>query len=278
MKKEVGIMKNIEKISIIIADSDADAMASEIMREAGRGDFEIMDTVQDGETALASIRKYKPDIVLIDICLPGIDGLGVIEQICSDEDMKDTSFIVVTSVGSQRLIRCAFDIGATFYILKPYIPEMLAQRVKQVYRNVKQQKNCTIDELIYANDMDKQKAINSSIESDVTDIIRDIGIPANIKGYQYIREGIIMAVNDVNMLNYITKLLYPTIAKKYKTTSSSVERAIRHAIEVAWNRGQIDVINDIFGYTVNAGKGKPTNSEFIALIADKLRIEYKKRA
>ena len=110
------------------------------------------------------------------------------------------------------------------------------------------------------------------------DIIRDIGIPANIKGYQYIREGIIMAVNDVNMLNYITKLLYPTIAKKYKTTSSSVERAIRHAIEVAWSRGQIDVINDIFGYTVNAGKGKPTNSEFIALIADKLRIEYRKRA
>lgn len=271
-------MKNIEKISIIIADSDADAMASEIMRETGRGEFEIMDTVQDGETALTSIRKYKPDIVLIDICLPGIDGLGVIEQICSDEDMKDTCFIVVTSVGSQRLIRCAFDIGATFYILKPYITEMLVQRVKQVYRNVKQQKSCTIDELIYANDIDKQKAINSSIESDVTDIIRDIGIPANIKGYQYIREGIIMAVNDVNMLNYITKLLYPTIAKKYKTTSSSVERAIRHAIEVAWNRGQIDVINDIFGYTVNAGKGKPTNSEFIALIADKLRIEYKKRA
>jgi len=120
--------------------------------------------------------------------------------------------------------------------------------------------------------------IENTIESDVTDIIRDIGIPANIKGYQYIREGIIMAVNDVNMLNYITKLLYPTIAKKYKTTSSSVERAIRHAIEVAWNRGQIDIINDLFGYTVNAGKGKPTNSEFIALIADKLRIEYKKRA
>ena len=120
--------------------------------------------------------------------------------------------------------------------------------------------------------------VANNIESDVTDIIRDIGIPANIKGYQYIREGIIMAVNDVNMLNYITKLLYPSIAKKYKTTSSSVERAIRHAIEVAWNRGQIDVINDIFGYTVNAGKGKPTNSEFIALIADKLRIEYRKRA
>jgi two-component system response regulator (stage 0 sporulation protein A) len=117
-----------------------------------------------------------------------------------------------------------------------------------------------------------------SLESDVTDIIRDIGIPAHIKGYQYIREGIIMSVKDANMLNYITKLLYPTIAKKYRTTSSSVERAIRHAIEVAWTRGKIEVIEEMFGYTVSAGKGKPTNSEFIALIADKLRLEYKMRA
>ena len=118
----------------------------------------------------------------------------------------------------------------------------------------------------------------SSIENDVTEIIREIGIPAHIKGYQYIREGIIMAINDMNMLNFITKLLYPSIAKKYKTTSSSVERAIRHAIEVAWGRGKIEVIEEMFGYTVSAGKGKPTNSEFIALIADKLRIEYKMHA
>ena len=113
------------------------------------------------------------------------------------------------------------------------------------------------------------------LESDVTRIIRELGIPAHIKGYQYIREGIMMAVNDMNMLNLITKLLYPSIAKKYKTTSSSVERAIRHAIEVAFSRGRMDVLEDMFGYTVHAGKGKPTNSEFIALIADKLRLEYK---
>ena len=113
-----------------------------------------------------------------------------------------------------------------------------------------------------------------NLEGEVTEIIREIGIPAHIKGYQYIREGIMMAVEDPNMLNYITKLLYPTIAKKYKTTSSSVERAIRHAIEVAWSRGKMDVIQELFGYTIHAGKGKPTNSEFIALIADKLRLEY----
>ena len=112
------------------------------------------------------------------------------------------------------------------------------------------------------------------IQKDVTKIIRDLGIPAHIKGYQYIREGIIMAIHDVNMMNYITKLLYPTIAQKYKTTSSSVERAIRHAIEVAWSRGKIELLEEMFGYTISAGKGKPTNSEFIALIADKLRLEY----
>ena len=271
-------MKENETISIIIADTNADAMASELMRGTGRKDFQIVDIVEDGEAALTSIRRYRPDIVLIDICLPGIDGLGVIEQICCEEKITDVCFVVVTSVGSQRLIRCAFDLGATYYMLKPYVSDLLPVRVKQIYTSIACQKDCTIEELIYANELTIQSDINSNIESDVTDIIRDIGIPANIKGYQYIREGIIMAVNDINMLNYITKLLYPTIAKKYKTTSSSVERAIRHAIEVAWNRGQIDVINNIFGYTISAGKGKPTNSEFIALIADKLRIEYKKRA
>ena len=118
----------------------------------------------------------------------------------------------------------------------------------------------------------------NTLEADITSIIREIGIPAHIKGYQYIREAIMMTVNDMNLLNYITKLLYPTIAKKYKTTSSSVERAIRHAIEVAWNRGKIDVLEEMFGYTISAGKGKPTNSEFIALIADKLRLEYRMHA
>ncbi|MBQ8924186.1 MAG: sporulation initiation factor Spo0A C-terminal domain-containing protein, partial [Lachnospiraceae bacterium] len=128
------------------------------------------------------------------------------------------------------------------------------------------------------SEKNEEHYMDNSLENDVTEIIRELGIPAHIKGYQYIREGIIMAINDMNMLNYITKLLYPTIAKKYKTTSSSVERAIRHAIEVAWSRGKIEVIEDMFGYTVSAGKGKPTNSEFIALIADKLRIEYNLRA
>jgi two-component system response regulator (stage 0 sporulation protein A) len=253
-------------------------MARQLIDNMTRGEINILDKVDDGEAAIESIIKYKPDVVLLDICLPTIDGLGIMERIKEIGGFEETIFIIVTSVSSQRLIRCAFDLGATYYVLKPYNEIQLAHRLRQIYDRKIENDAESESKLVCISskvNMDKEE---KSLESDVTDIIRDIGIPANIKGYQYIREGIIMAVNDANMLNYITKLLYPSIAKKYKTTSSSVERAIRHAIEVAWSRGQIDVINDMFGYTISAGKGKPTNSEFIALIADKLRIEYRKRA
>ena len=167
----------------------------------------------------------------------------------------------------------AFNLGADYYIMKPCNPDILSKRIMQVAGLSGWETDTCPD-----GGKSAELCEISSIENDVTEIIREIGIPAHIKGYQYIREGIIMAINDMNMLNFITKLLYPSIAKKYKTTSSSVERAIRHAIEVAWGRGKIEVIEEMFGYTVSAGKGKPTNSEFIALIADKLRIEYKMHA
>ena len=174
----------------------------------------------------------------------------------------------------------AFNLGADYYVMKPCNPKVLAKRIIQI-ADLSKTGEMTEERKEEDKDLPGGQMYDygmHSIENDVTEIIREIGIPAHIKGYQYIREGIMMAVNDMNMLNYITKLLYPSIAKKYKTTSSSVERAIRHAIEVAWGRGKIDVIEDMFGYTVSAGKGKPTNSEFIALIADKLRIEYKMHA
>lgn len=265
-------------INIVVANSDSEQIARQIETYSRDNEMKVVDMVSTGEEAIDSIKLNKPDIVIIDICLQGIDGLGVMEHISEIPEYSDTIFVVLTSVSSQRLIRCAFEMGATYYILKPYNPMQLISRLRQMF--VKRQENRVeaAGELKCMSVHSAADRADSNIESDVTDIIRDIGIPANIKGYQYIREGIIMAVHDANMLNYITKLLYPTIAKKYKTTSSSVERAIRHAIEVAWSRGQIETINDLFGYTVNAGKGKPTNSEFIALIADKLRIEYKMRA
>ena len=155
---------------------------------------------------------------------------------------------------------------------------MNANKEFQIMITVPSTKNAK-DSTVKATEKKEQtQEVIHDLEKDVTDMIHEIGVPAHIKGYQYIREAIMMTVNDINLLNYITKLLYPTIAKKYKTTSSSVERAIRHAIEVAWNKGQIDVLEDMFGYTISAGKGKPTNSEFIALIADKLRLEYRMQA
>ena len=159
--------------------------------------------------------------------------------------------------------------------MKPYDIDILAKRIITIY----DRKNKEVDNIRMVSEKNvANRYFETNLENDVTSIIREIGIPAHIKGYQYVREAIIMAVKDINMLNYITKLLYPTIAKQYKTTSSSVERAIRHAIEVAWNRGRIDVTEEMFGYTVNAGKGKPTNSEFIALVSDKLRLDYRMRA
>ena len=214
-------------------------------------------------------------MVLLDICLPVMDGLGVMETIRDSGDCPETLFVVITSVGSQRLIRCAFDLGASFYVLKPYNSDQLVARLKQMQERKQEILAEMSNDLICIPNKSMTNNVANNIESDVKDIIRDIGIPANIKGYQYIREGIIMAVNDVNMLNYITKLLYPKIS----LITSICPRFHATSIACLIARSTLDdVVNDIFGYTVNAGKGKPTNSEFIALIADKLRIEYRKRA
>ncbi len=207
---------NNQEISIIIADSDCELIARQLTAANTRTGMRVLDKVSDGESAIESIKKYQPDVVLLDICLPVLDGLGVMEQIRESGECPDTLFVIVTSVGSQRLIRCAFELGASFYVLKPYNSEQLIARIHQIYNRRKEVQTEISKDLICIQNREELSGAANNIESDVTDIIRDIGIPANIKGYQYIREGIIMAVNDVNMLNYITKLLYPTIAKKYK--------------------------------------------------------------
>lgn len=260
-----------EFTKIVIADSGYEMLSKQI--ESKDYNIDIVGATDDGSSIYDMVEKEHPDILLIDVFISKVDGLEVVEQIRANEKLNDIKIIFLSTVGSPRIISMAFNLGADYYIMKPCNPEIIIKRVTQMTNMNK--KKTEIEEI----DKKEDGIINiNSIENDVTEIIRDLGIPAHIKGYQYIREGIIMAINDMNMLNYITKLLYPNIAKKYKTTSSSVERAIRHAIEVAWSRGQIEVIEEMFGYTVSAGKGKPTNSEFIALIADKLRIEYKLRA
>lgn len=261
------------KVHVVIADLSYEMLSKQLQVNIGDS-IDVVGTTDDGAKVYDLVEEFKPDVLLIDVFMANVDGLEVVEQLRANESFNDTKVIFYTNVGSPRIISMAFNLGADYYIMKPCDSKILGKRIIQIADiNLSDSESLELEEAKVENLYEV-----STIENDVTEIIREIGIPAHIKGYQYIREGIIMAINDMNMLNYITKLLYPSIAKKYKTTSSSVERAIRHAIEVAWGRGKIDVIEEMFGYTVSAGKGKPTNSEFIALIADKLRIEYKMHA
>ena len=208
--------------------------------------------------------------------MPGMDGISVMEKIKSNSEMKDsTSFIMVTAAGSENLTAEAFKLGASYYIMKPFTREIILDKLRRLtgYKNKTTMLSGSRRVKPYVN---KAEYMEQNLENDVTQMLHEIGIPAHIKGYQYLRDAIIISVSDQEMLTSVTKILYPTIAKKHDTTPSRVERAIRHAIEVAWNRGEMDTINDLFGYTVSTGKGKPTNSEFIALIADKIRLDYKR--
>ncbi len=273
-KESMKMILGEKKIKVVVADSCTDTRKDLTNLVRNSKDMELVGETGNGNVAYQYIMEKKPDVVLVEVVLPEIDGLGVIEKVKAESDLEHKpAFIVIGSISSDHMVECAFQAGADYYIMKPFHDKSVLSRIRQVM-----QYGNTNLKVLHNNKEYEKKTMEYDLETDVTEIIREIGIPAHIKGYQYIREGIIMAVDDINMLNYITKLLYPTIAKKYKTTSSSVERAIRHAIEVAWSRGKIEVLEDMFGYTISAGKGKPTNSEFIALIADKLRLQYKLRA
>lgn len=263
----------MEKLNVAIADDNEKMVEvlGQIIEEDK--DLELVGKAHNGEEICNIIREKEPDVVVLDIIMPKMDGLAVMEKFANDKSLKKIpSFIVVSAVGQERITENAFNLGADYYILKPFDNQMLLNRIKHVrragerrIRQIGRQPERTEDNPVPVR----------NLETDVTNIIHEIGVPAHIKGYQYLRDAIILSVNDMEMLNSI---LYPTIAKKHQTTASRVERAIRHAIEVAWSRGKMDTIDELFGYTVSTGKGKPTNSEFIALIADKIRLEYKNRS
>lgn len=261
------------KLNIAIADDNekmVDLLGSIITNDK---ELELVGQANNGEEIYEIIRSKEPDVVLLDIIMPKMDGLSLMEKVNQDKNVrKQPSFIIVSAVGQERITENAFSLGADYYILKPFDNKMLLNRIKNI-RNLKERKAGEMRKVKQYENKDEYRKRN--LETDVTNIIHEIGVPAHIKGYQYLRDAIIYSVNDMEMLNSITKILYPTIAKKHQTTPSRVERAIRHAIEVAWSRGKMDTIDELFGYTVSNGKGKPTNSEFIALIADKIRLEYK---
>ena len=218
--------------------------------------------------------RERPDLIVLDIIMPHLDGLGVLEKL-NEYDDYFPKIIVLSAVGQDKITQRAIELGASYYVVKPFDFKVFIKRLKDTVGI--RDEIVRIDENLSSriNTLGSKKSIKieKSLESRVTEIIQEIGVPAHIKGYLYLREAITLVIENMDYLGAVTKELYPSVAEKFNTTPSRVERAIRHAIEVAWNRGKIDTINSIFGYTVNNNRGKPTNSEFIALIADKLRLE-----
>ena len=258
-----------QKISVLLADDSQDFI--DLCKDTidMTDDMEVVATASDGYECLSAIKEFEPDVVLVDLVMPQLDGLGVLKSVKDMEIERIPIFIVFSCMANDVITKESMNLGAAYYLLKPFDPDMLVERIRQLSANVVTMPRAA------RNPKAKGKNEGQDLETQVTKVIHEVGIPAYIKGYQYIRESIMMSINDMEVINAVTKTLYPTIAQKYSTTSSRVERAIRHAIEVAWDRGDIEVLNSIFGYTVHNNKGKPTNSEFIAMIADKMRLKMK---
>ena len=258
-----------KKITILMADDNrefCDAITNFIGKES---DMEVVHVAYDGMEAYQKIKELKPDIAIIDGVMPKLDGLGVLEKLdlCNTQGYAPIC-IILSAITQDKITQKAMELGAEYYIAKPFDLESLVVRIRQLKEQLK---NPIQKGVGFRN----QKSREINLETKITGILHEIGVPAHIRGYHYMREAIMMAVEDLEILNYVTKELYPTIAKKCNTTPSRVERAIRHAIEVAWSRGKVEIIDSMFGYTINNHKGKPTNSEFIALIADRMRLELK---
>lgn len=264
-------MQNV--IRVLIADDNKEF--GEILKEYlnSQDDIEVVALAKDGVEACDMIQETQPDIAILDIIMPYLDGLGVLEKVNQTSHGKRPLFIILSAVGQDKITQKALSLGAEYYIIKPFDMDVLVSRIRQLKDNHVPSPGRM--EFMSEIRMPMPQPSFKNLEGEVTNIIHEIGVPAHIKGYQYLRDAIIMAVKDTDIINSITKQLYPSIAREYNTTPSRVERAIRHAIEVAWGRGQVDTIDSLFGYTVNLGKGKPTNSEFIAMVADKLRLELK---
>jgi len=267
-----------EKITVLIADDNVDFVSTLKKYFEQKENMEVIAVAKDGNEAFDKIVQYKPDVALLDVIMPHLDGIGVLEKLNAVTLEKYTFCVMISAVGQDKITKQAISLGAQYYVVKPFDIEVLIKRIEELknYQIPENNANFIVKEqksnYIEISDQEKKE---ENLEALVTNIIHEVGVPAHIKGYQYLREAIMMVVEDIDMINQITKQLYPEIAHKFKTTSSRVERAIRHAIEVAWGRGKLETTENIFGYTVSANKGKPTNSEFIAMIADKLRLELK---
>ncbi|MGN0567041.1 MAG: sporulation transcription factor Spo0A [Acutalibacteraceae bacterium] len=253
-------MGKLLKVMVAEEGNEFGASCAAALRSNG---FEVQLVPKDGTQVLRLARQNSPDVLVIDAFMPGLDAIGVLNGLDGTE--KRPLVAVTTANSNPRLQQEIIESGADYYFIKPFDMQIFAERIKQMTGAGRAGQDNIL----------KMNGTDNSLEVTVSEIMHQIGVPAHIKGYQYLREAIILAVNDDEIMNSVTKLLYPTVAKTYKTTASRVERAIRHAIEVAWDRGDVDVLSSYFGYTIQNSRGKPTNSEFIAMISDKLRLKMK---
>ncbi len=254
-----------KKLRVLVADDTTELgnTCRKILTEYG---METMLCEKDGLKVLDCVRKVKPDVVVADVFMPNLDILGVLDNLRNSEMREKPLVMAMSSYDNPRLEKETLSAGACYYFIKPFDIKNMAERIHILTKHIEENRSTAPVQVM---------PDNNDLELMVTEILHQIGVPAHIKGYHYLREAIVMSVNNNEVINSVTKILYPTVAKRHKTTSSRVERAIRHAIEVAWDRGDVDVLNSYFGYTIQNNRGKPTNSEFIAMIADKLRLRLK---
>ena len=277
-----------EKLKVLLVDEQSEQRNAYTERLSFTG-YDVIGATGNPRRALEIISEEKPDVVLFDIVLSPIDGITFLKEAISLNLEKKPRFIAVSSIMSDAVVREAMQTGADYFMIKPCEFQVLKDRIDMLSNTILAEENDShqISSLgtyvgenqhknpAYSTVLYDEEDETPDIENQVTELILQIGIPAHIKGYHFVRSAIIMAVESPDTINAITKIVYPTIAKMYQTSPSRVERAIRHAIEVAWDRGDVDTLNSIFGYSINSNKGKPTNSEFIAMLSDKLRLKNK---
>ena len=250
-------MEKLYRVLLASSSEDFSEKLTSVLQQTER--YALIGTANDGVRAMELLRTAKPDILITDMMLPQADGIAVLKAANALE--RKPMFLVLADFMTEFVSNLLVTQGVQYILLKPCTPRAVLERLEEMRQSLNQRK--------------QHSRTETSIESMVTSMIHEIGVPAHIKGYQYLREAIILAVRDMDVINAITKVLYPQVAKTFATTPSRVERAIRHAIEVAWDRGDLETLQRFFGYTVSNTKGKPTNSEFIALIADKLQLQLK---
>lgn len=277
---------------VLIADDNREF--ADLLYEylSDHADMDVVGVAHNGQEVLTQVEQHQPDVLVLDIIMPVLDGIGVLERLRYGDSQMHPRIIMLTAFGQESITKKAMELGAMYYVLKPFDLDVLLERIRDVMKvemyseRARAAVGASAGAVSVGSMMAATQTVSSprlvsiapkgrSIDQLVTSVIHEIGVPAHIKGYQYLREAIMMVYHDIEILGSVTKVLYPEIAKKFSTTSSRVERAIRHAIEVAWSRGNSEAITQVFGYTVSMSKAKPTNSEFIAMIADKLRMEHK---